>query len=72
MDSDGEIDERFAAAGFESEEGSEDDDELEIETSKKKRKTDRRVVSDTQEKKKKPGVIYLSRSPMTPNKKRTC
>ena len=62
MDSDGEIDERFAADGFESEEGSEDDDELEIETSKKKRKTDRRAVSDTQEKKKKPGVIYLSRS----------
>lgn len=63
MDSDGEIDERFAADGFESEEGSEDDDELEIETSKKKRKTDRRVVSDTQEKKKKPGVIYLSSVP---------
>jgi len=67
MESDSEVDDRFAtAAGGESEEGSEEEEEDEIESPKKKRKMEssrKRLDSETQEKKKKPGVIYLSSVP---------
>jgi len=68
MESDSEVDDRFAtAAGVgESEEGSEEEEEDEIESPKKKRKVEssrKRLDSETQEKKKKPGVIYLSSVP---------
>ena len=63
MESDSEVDDRFAAAAGESEEGSEEEEEDEIETPKKRKMDSRkRLDSETQEKKKKPGVIYLSRS----------
>ena len=64
MDSDSEVDDRFAAAAGESEEGSEEEEEDEIETPKKRKMDSRkRLDSETQEKKKKPGVIYLSSVP---------
>lgn len=64
MESDSEVDDRFAAAAGESEEGSEEEEEDEIETPKKRKMDSRkRLDSETQEKKKKPGVIYLSSVP---------
>lgn len=64
MDSDSEVDDRFATAAGESEEGSEEEEEDEIETPKKRKMDSRkRLDSETQEKKKKPGVIYLSSVP---------
>jgi len=65
MESDSEVDDRFAAAAGESEEGSEEEDEDEIEPPKKRKveSSRKRLDSETQEKKKKPGVIYLSSVP---------
>ena len=63
MDSDGEVDDRFAAQ--ESEDGSEQEEEEEEEMNsgnpKKKTMMERKLAGDSQERRKKPGVIYLSR-----------
>ena len=63
MDSDGEVDDRFAAQ--ESEDGSEqeedEEEEMDIENPKKKKMMERKLAGDGQERRKKPGVIYLSR-----------
>ena len=63
MDSDGEVDDRFAAQ--ESEDGSEQEEEEEEEMDsgnpKKKKMMERKLAGDGQERRKKPGVIYLSR-----------
>ena len=62
MDSDGEVDDRFAAQ--ESEDGSEqeeEEEEMDIGSSKKKKMMERKLAGDGQERRKKPGVIYLSR-----------
>ena len=63
MDSDGEVDNRFAAQ--ESEDGSEQEEEEEMEMDignpKKKKMMERKLAGDGQERRKKPGVIYLSR-----------
>jgi len=68
MESEREVDDRFStAAGAESEEGSEEEEDDEIEAPKKRRMENsisrKRLDSDLQEKKKKPGVIYLSSVP---------
>ena len=67
MESDSEVDDRFAAVAGDSEEGSEEEEEEdEIEPPKKRKlESSRKRLGDSetlQEKKKKPGVIYLSRS----------
>ena len=66
MESDSEVDDRFAAVAGESEDGSEEEEEDEIEPPKKRKvESSRKRLEDSemlQEKKKKPGVIYLSRS----------
>ena len=61
MDSDGEVDDRFAAQ--ESEDGSEQEEEEEEMDSgnPKKKMMERKLAGDGQERRKKPGVIYLSR-----------
>ena len=62
MDSDGEVDDRFAAQ--ESEDGSEqeeEEEEMDIGNPKKKKMMERKLAGDGQERRKKPGVIYLSR-----------
>ena len=61
MDSDGEVDDRFAAQ--ESEDGSEQEEEEEMDSGnpKKKKMMERKLAGDGQEGRKKPGVIYLSR-----------
>ena len=62
MDSDGEVDDRFAAQ--ESEDGSEqeeEEEEMDSGNPKKKKMMERKLAGDGQERRKKPGVIYLSR-----------
>jgi len=64
MDSDGEVDDRFAAQ--ESEDGSEqeeEEEEMDSENPKKKKMMERKLAGDGQERRKKPGVIYLSSVP---------
>jgi len=67
MESDSEVDDRFAAVAGDSEEGSEEEEEDEIEPPKKRKlESSRKRLEDSetlQEKKKKPGVIYLSSVP---------
>jgi len=67
MESDSEVDDRFAAVAGESEDGSEEEEEDEIEPPKKRKvESSRKRLEDSemlQEKKKKPGVIYLSSVP---------
>jgi len=67
MESDSEVDDRFAAVAGDSEEGSEEEEEDEIEPPKKRKlESSRKRLGDSealQEKKKKPGVIYLSSVP---------